>query len=296
MALSLFVSLFSRIKEEVIISFAATALVTGIALIATGFTQGQRQEIPYYQQAILIQMAGMGFGPAALAWLKRGHEGRPDSVFFAFTILYVIVMGCYLFYVVGQEKMDGPIINCFLDQVPSFYGKQALKIINAVVLSVSIAIVLLSIGLNRYINRRYYGGSRDYTGRPALNKFVTWALTAFVFAGTTALAVSVEKTLLEYGSFVSDSSRAAASAWQFGQIIPFMMLLQPIMETIRAFLPRIEFGRKKSDSGSRQETDSEKSMDKVHPGRMDSVPDIDVKYGDLKTSDNETTVVTKEIV
>jgi uncharacterized membrane protein YozB (DUF420 family) len=294
MALSLFVSLFPRLKEEVIISFATTALVTGIALIATGFTQGQRQEIPYYQQAVMIQMAGMGFGPAALAWLKRGHEGRPDTVFFAFTILYVIVMGCYLFYVVGQEKTDGPIINCFLDQVPAFYGKHALKIINAVVLSVSIAIILVSIGLNRYINRHYYGGSHDYTHRPKLTKVVSWAMTLFVFAGTTALAVSVEKTLMEYGSFVSDASRAAAGAWQFGQIIPFMMLIQPIMETIRAFLPRIEFKRNKKTS--KQETIEKGQHGQVE--RMDSIPEDGKVMDDVEVKTNvvETSEVTKEVV
>ena len=121
-------------------------------------------------------------------------------------------------------------------------------------------------------------------------------MTAFVFAGTTALAVSVEKTLLEYGSFVSDSSRAAASAWQFGQIIPFMMLIQPIMETIRAFLPKIEFKRNRN-SASRQGTTQ--STDKGQVERMESMPK-DVK--DVKDSEdgnrtvNEATVATKEIV
>lgn len=296
MALSLFVSLFSRLKEEIIISFATTALVTGIALIATGFTQGQREEIPYYQQAVLIQMAGMGFGPAALAWLKRGHEGRPDTVFFAFTILYVIVMGCYLFYVIGQENTDGPIINCFLDQVPAVYGKHALKVINAVVLSVSIAVILFNIGLNRYINRRYYGGSHDYTDRPKLQRIVTWAMTLFVFAATTALAVSVEKTLLEYGSFVSDASRAAASAWQFGQIIPFMMLIQPIMETIRAFLPRFEVNRRNTTTTvSREET-----MENSEKGAVQKIDRISndgkLNDGERKITVIETSEVTKEIV
>jgi len=270
MALSLFVSLFSRIKEEVIISFATSALVTGIALIATGFTQGQRQEIPLYQQAIIIQMAGMGFGPAALAWLKRGREGRPDTVFFAFTILYVIVLGCYLFYVVGQEKTDGAIINCFLDQVPEFYGKHAMKVINAVVLSASIAVVLFSITLNRYINRKYYGGSNDYSRRPGLPRPVSWALTLFVFASTTLLAVSVEKTLMEYGSFVSPNSKAASEAWQFGQIIPFMMLIQPIMETIRAFLPRIELKRRRRTAAEAQGEVHESDGSRSDVGRSDT--------------------------
>jgi len=292
MALSLFVTLFSRVKEEVVISFATTALVTGIALIATGFTQGQREEIPYYQQAIMIQMAGMAFGPAALAWLKRGHEGRPDTVFFAFTLLYVVVMGCYLVYVVGQESTTGPIINCYLDQVPAFYGKHALKIINAVVLSVSIAIVLCSVGFNRYFSRQYYGGSHNYEHRPRLSRAVTWIMTLFVFMATTALAISVEKTLLEYGSFVSDSTRAAASAWQFGQIIPFMMLLQPIMETIRALLPPIQFKGRKKTATSRNGT--MESGEKGEDERMDTLEKVG--KGTEGQENTNVTVETTEIV
>src|SRR2546423_14171173 len=97
MALSLFVSLFSRIKEEVIISFATTALVTGIALIATGFAQGQRQEIPYYQQAIMIQMAGMGFGPAALACSNGGMKGGPVLVSFRLPYFIFLSLGVIWF-------------------------------------------------------------------------------------------------------------------------------------------------------------------------------------------------------
>ena len=160
-------------------------------------------------------------------------------MFFTFTIMYVIVMGAYLFYLVGQESSDGPIINCFLDEVPAIYGKRAMKIINSVVVGVSIAIIFLSAGVNWYINAKYYNGSNDYSQRPPINKWYVAFMWLFVFAGETVLAASVEKTLMEYGQFVSDSDRAASQAWQFGQIIPFMMLLQPLLEALRAVLPKV---------------------------------------------------------
>lgn len=243
MAISMFVFLFPRIHEEVVISFATSALVTGIALITTGFIQGQRQEIAYFQQAIIVQMAGMGFGPAALAWLKRGH-GRPDTVFFTFTIIYVIIMACYLFYTVGQESSSGDIINCFLDDVPSIYGKRGIKIVNSVVVSLSIAVIFASIAANWYINNRYHGGSNDYSRRRPLSLWVVLLMFFIVLGAETVLAASVEKTLMEYGQFVTPDSRAASEAWQFGQIIPFFMLLQPILEALRAILPKIVFKHK----------------------------------------------------
>jgi hypothetical protein len=243
MALSLFVFLFPRIHEEVVISFATSALVTGIALITTGFIQGQRQEIAYFQQAIIVQMAGMGFGPAALAWLKRGH-GRPDTVFFTFTILYVIIMACYLFYTVGQQSSSGAIINCFLDDVPSLYGKHGIKIVNSIVVSVSIAVILASIAANWYINNRYHGGSNDYSRRKPLSVWVVLLMFLVVLGAETVLAASVEKTLMEYSQFVSPDSRNALQAWQFGQIIPFFMLLQPILEALRALVPKVVFKHK----------------------------------------------------
>src|SRR5436190_20734269 len=87
-----------------------------------------------------------------------------------------------------------------------------------------------------------------------------------VFASETVLAASVEKTLMKYSQFVSEDSRAASQAWQFGQIIPFMMLIQPIMEAIRALLPKIELKRnerkaEKQNSGGIQGEDGKVSVD-----------------------------------
>ena len=238
MGLSLFVSLIPRVREDVVISFGTGALVTGVALLATGFIQGQRQEIAYYQQAIIVQMAGMGFGPAALAWLKRGR-GRPDTVFFAFTILYAIIMTTYLIYNSVQASSDGAVVNCFLNEVPAIYGKRSMKIINSVVVGLSISVILLSMSANWFINVRYYDGLNNYSERPRLSKWYTWTVVFLVFAGECVLAASVEKTIMEYGQFVSNDTRAAYQAWQFGQIIPFMMLLQPLLEGLRALLPKV---------------------------------------------------------
>ena len=269
--LALFVAIFSYVKEEILIDFATGALVTGIALLATGFCQGQRQEIAYYQLAIIVQMSGMAFGPAALVWLKRGH-GRPDTVFLAFTVIYVIIMGCYLFYVVGQESTNGPVINCFLDQVSGIYGKDALKTVNAIVLSVSISIILLSVAINKFINRRYYRGSNDYSRRPPLNKFVVAIMTLVILGVTTLLSVSVEKTLTEYGQFVPADQRAEASAWGFGQIIPFMMLLQPLMEMVKTYAPRI--GVKRRNTGM---TETAVIETKEKEGGKETVEPVEVR-------------------
>jgi hypothetical protein len=89
-----------------------------------------------------------------------------------------------------------------------------------------------------------------------------------VFAAETILAISVEKTITEYSQFVSADTRAASQAWQFGQIIPFMMLLQPVMEALRAVVPKVEFplrGRRtaepRRESGEESDTREKERQD-----------------------------------
>lgn len=251
MALSLLVPLFPRVREEVVISFGTGALVTGVALIVTGFTQGERHEIAYYQQAIIVQMAGMGFGPAAVAWLRRGH-GEPDVVFFSFTILYTIIMTCYLFYTIHQESSSGPYINCFLDAVPKLYGKKALEIVCSIIVGVSVLIIGASIIASRYINQRFYRGANQESERPPpITIWISSIIILIVFIIETFLAALIQLTLAEYSKFVSDSDRAALGAWQFGQIVPLVMLIQPIMEAIRALLPKVQIKRRGTSVSSR---------------------------------------------
>jgi uncharacterized membrane protein len=248
MAMSLMVPLFPCFGEEIAISFGTGALVTSIALIATGFTQGMRSQIAYYQEAIIVQMAGMGTGPAALAWLND----EPDSVFFALTILYAIVMAGYLFYTVAEQRSSSnPVINCFLDDVPGMYGKKALKIGNSIIIGVSLFLMVLVIVTRRLVNRWWARHPEHHQHRRAFGLYRS-LFTFVIFIAETVLAVLINLTMNEYGKFVSSDDRAAISAWQFGQIIPLIMLLGPFMDVIRALKEKFLKMREKPKERERQ--------------------------------------------
>ena len=100
-----------------------------------------------------------------------------------------------------------------------------------------------------------------------------------VLGSETVLAGSVEKTLMEYSQFVSPDSRDALQAWQFGQIIPFFMLLQPLLEALRAALPHIVLKR---------------NARKGATGDV-SVAEDGTESGDSKLSPKVTTVVEGEL-
>src|SRR5271170_5428009 len=249
MAMSLVVPLFPFYnKEEIAISFGTGALVTSIALIATGFTQGMRGQIAYYQEAIIVQMAGMGTGPAALAWLND----NPDNVFCGLTALYAIVMAGYLFYTVAeQSRSSNLVINCFLDDVPTMYGKTALKIANSIIIGVSLLLMAFVITTRTIVNKmREHEQHRDRRG-------IRWYRLLFalvIFAAETVLAILINLTINEYGKFVSSDDRAAISAWQFGQIIPLMMLLAPFMDVIRVLKDKFLKMRKKKAERAGEES------------------------------------------
>jgi hypothetical protein len=249
MALSLVVPMFPGLGEEIAVSFGTGALVTGIALIATGFTQGIRGEIAYYQEAIIVQMAGMGAGPAALAWLND----KPDVVFFALTILYAIIMAGYLFYTVGEQNRTGGVLDCFLDQVPGMYGKTAMKIANSIIIAISLGLIIASI-LARYLITKSRQRANDKKRHHRLFTLYRWIFTILVFLAETALAVMIQFTLAEYSTFVSAADRAEIGAWAFGQIVPLMMLLAPFMDVIRAVMDNIkerrEAKKEKENSGN----------------------------------------------
>jgi hypothetical protein len=58
----------------------------------------------------------------------------------------------------------------------------------------------------------------------------------------------------EYGQFVSADDRAEVQAWQFGQIIPLMLLLGPFMDVIRSLMVTfVEWRKKKHGHGDRPE-------------------------------------------
>jgi hypothetical protein len=274
MVMSLVIPLFPCFGEDIAISFGTGALVTSIALIATGFTQGMRDQIAYYQEAIIVQMAGMGTGPAALAWLND----EPDSVFFALTILYGIVMAGYLFYTVAEQAgSSSPVIDCFLDEVSTMYGKTALKIANSIIIGVSLLLMAFVIMTRKIVNK-----ARAHEQPQRYRRGIRWYRIIFVFiifAAETVLAILINLTIDEYGKFVSSDDRAAISAWQFGQIIPLMMLLAPFMDVIRDLKDKfVEIRKKKAESALEECSNSSEgiSVEKTMSGDIEaSIPSIE---------------------
>jgi uncharacterized membrane protein len=293
MVMSLVVPLFPCFGEEIAISFGTGALVTSIALIATGFTQGMRDQIAYYQEAIIVQMAGMGAGPAALAWLND----EPDSVFFALTILYGIVMAGYLFYTVAEQaSSSSPVIDCFLDDVPAMYGKTALKIANSIIIGVSLLLMAFVITTRTIVNKmRKHEQPRNRRG-------IRWYRILFalvIFAAETVLAVLINLTINEYGKFVSSDDRAAISAWQFGQIIPLMMLLAPFMDVIRVLKEKFLEMRKKRAEESSSTSPEGMVVEKIMSRDADieaSLPKIEAELPKLTESEiKEVEVMESEV-
>jgi hypothetical protein len=301
MAMSLTIPLLPWFGEEIAISFGTGALVTSIALITTGFTQGMRSQIAYYQEAIIVQMAGMGSGPAALAWLND----EPDSVFFGLTILYGIVMAGYLFYTLAEQaSSSSPVIDCFLDKVPSMYGKTALKTANSIIVSLSLVLMALAI-ITRTIVNRWRRRNDDHHQRRL--RGIRWYRVLFalvIFIAETVLAVLINLTLNEYGKFVSSNDRDTVSAWQFGQIIPLMMLLQPFMDVIRALKQTFfKMWKEKKEERARQASSGSPSDNGGIVKKIMSSSDADIEAANPKILEpqvkevevTETDVVAKKV-
>lgn len=248
MALGLVVSIVPNVVDEVISSFGTGALVTGVALLATGYVQIRRQQIAYYQQSIILQMACMGFGPAAIALLRR-KCGKNNYIFIIFTVIYAILMVAFLLYISLGLLNPDPLTKCFLDRVSSIYGTTATIIINSLVIGVCVGIIILSCILHHCVSRKRQGNG----GGLCKLGFTTrreWCFAAIVFILELGLAVLVNKTVIEYSRIVPTWIRGAEEEWSFAQIIPFMMLIGPIMELLRAILGSERF---KSRTGEQRE-------------------------------------------
>ena len=261
--MSLIIPLLPGLGEEIAMSFATGALVTGIALIATGFAEGMRGSIAYFQEAIIVQMAGMGAGPAALAWLND----KPDFVFFGLTIVYAIIALGYLFYTVREQDGSNPLVNCFLDQVSSMYGKSALKIANGTITGIALVLIVIAIIARHFINvwkRR--ASESDRRRYRYLIRIYKWVFVIIIFAAETVLAVVIQFTLHEFNSLVSPSDQGVLAAWDFGQIIPLMMLLGPLMDVIRAVADKIYVQR----AAKRKDGQATVASEKLEEGQESS--------------------------
>jgi len=184
-------------------------------------------------------MACMAFGPAAIAWLRR-TRGKINYIFMIFTIIYAILMIAFLLYIsIGLHDPD-PLTTCFLNYVSPIYGTTATIIINSLVIGICVGVIILSCILHHCISRRHQGHD-GHLGQQGFTTRREWCFAAVVFVLELLLAVLVNKTVMAYSSSVTGDVRGMEEDWSFAQIIPFMMLIGPIMEMLRAIFDRERF-------------------------------------------------------
>ena len=123
--LGLIIATLPNAEYQVMIWFGSGALATGIAILAAGYVQTVQGNIAYFQEAIVIQMAAMAFGPAAMVWLRR-TRGRIDYTFTDFTVLYAIIMVVYMFYTSSNSFTPDPLHSVTLTKLRHFTEPQQL--------------------------------------------------------------------------------------------------------------------------------------------------------------------------
>jgi hypothetical protein len=239
------ISIIPHVTDSIIVSFATLPLVTGIAHIIAGFVQTQLNDIAYYQQSIIVWMAAMSFGPAAIAWLRRAH-GRTDKVFFIFTILYAGALFGFTVYTHAHLNKDpAPStatvlpLECFLDSpnIPFLYKYTTMKTLNLVTISVSVGIIVTSGFSNLFYKKYHPGGAHSFfASRPKLDSIWEKFVVAAVVLVEVLLFVLVWETADHYRSIVDEKDQRKEGSWSFGQIIPFTLLIYPILMALRALM------------------------------------------------------------
>ena len=239
------IAVIPHVTDWIIITFATLPLVTGIAHIAAGFVQTRRNGIAFFQQSIIVWLAAMSFGPAAIAWLRRAH-GRTDKVFFIFTLIYAGALFGFAFYAnsqlgnFGTDELASDLpLECFLDSdnIPHLYKGPTMRVLNVVLVSLSVAIIVIS-GFSNLFYRKYRPGGVHsfFATRPNLDSYWEKSVIAVVVLVEVLLFVLAWETTAHYRSIVPQAQQTAEGAWGFGQLIPFTMLLYPILLGLRAWL------------------------------------------------------------
>src|SRR5271170_4858186 len=109
MVASVIVAILPFPMDDTVVALLATfPLITGIAHLVAGFAQAALHQFAYYQQSIVLWLAAMGVGPAAIVWLRRTH-GHINASILLFTLLYTACMGSFFFFTVHNalEFQDG---------------------------------------------------------------------------------------------------------------------------------------------------------------------------------------------
>jgi hypothetical protein len=202
--------------------------VSGVALLITGVVQTYRNEIAFYQQSLVLFMSGLGFGPAAVAWVRWGGR-EVEGMFSLFSILYVLAMvayGGWILHIGFKPRPEGELYYCYQVQVTKFYGGTSLRTIDIAVVVVCASIIALS-ALGHYC-----------VGPRTRTSVFRWSFAGITFivvlALEIALAALVYETSKAYGKLVPENLRVELEAWTFGQIVPFTILIYPVMEFLRS--------------------------------------------------------------
>jgi hypothetical protein len=251
--LSIIIAILPGTPPGTLLGFATLPLVTGLSHIAAGFVQSARLEIAYFQQSLIIWIAAMGIGPAIIAWLRRAY-GRTDMLFLLFTIAYLIAMSGFTFYTIYLEKLGNGVVKCFLGQVPHFYGEQYLKIFNLTITITCAVLVIISVITNCcQVSHRRRGTDWFYNvhGQPRLTTVWEWGLVVFVFIVEALVFVLVQETVDQYRNLLPMGAQADEEIWSFGQIVPFMMLIYPILVTFRSLFAEDNRSQMASSNASR---------------------------------------------
>jgi hypothetical protein len=236
MIASLIVSILPYpIDDTVIAILSSIPLVTGISHLIAGFAQATLHQIAYFQQSIVLWLAGMCVGPAAIAWLRRTH-GQTNALMFLLTVIYVLCMGAFFSITVHNsfDIQSGEIYNCFLGEVPAFYGEKSMKIINSFMVGLTVIFVLVSAITNCVYKKNRSGRYLGFFARqPKVSTKWEWFLVSLVFVFELMIAILAFKTGQQFGQNV-DPTTSTSNMWTFGQIVPLVMVILPVIACLKA--------------------------------------------------------------
>jgi hypothetical protein len=220
-------------------TFATLPMITGVAHILAGFIQTRRNEIAFYQQSIIIWMAAMAFGPAAIAWLRRTH-GRLDMAFLIFTGGYVAAMFGFCIFIVQNlnsvgDTSNGPLECGFNDSgtLPKLFQKPAMETTNLVAVSVAVGIIVACLVFNCF--KQYRRRALPFLSvMSGLGSKLDYTILGVILIVEVLLFVLVWEAAARYRNLFPSNAQNMEGSWTFGQIVPFTMLVYPILQCIRA--------------------------------------------------------------
>ena len=221
------------LDDTVVSSIATLPLVTGISYLVAGFVQAAQHQTAYFQQSIVLWLAGMGAGPVAIIWLRRTH-GQTASAILFFTLLYSACIGAFFFFTVHNALgiQDGSRYSCFLDEVSSsIFSEQSMKVLNGFVVGVVVLVVVASAITNCVYKKNRSGRFRGVlASQPEISTKWEWFIVVSVVLFETLIAALVTVTVRRFNDFDTQPTQVG---WTFGRLVPFAMLVLPLVYFVK---------------------------------------------------------------